>query len=162
MGPGRLLCPPARAEKALPWGEAWVWKGEGTQRSGCSFSSLAPCDIQPSPTQQHPLCARLCPQSRNNSLPLASTLHHLRFLPSLPGCCFSVSCSGFSSAACSLDVSDGQGLVLDPLLELPLLSGHSIRSTLGSASSRDTSQISILALLYFLTHYPIAHLMPCR
>lgn len=58
---------------------------------------------------------------------------HHRFLPSLPGCCFSVSCSGFSSAACSLDVGDGQGLVLDPLLKLPLLSGHSIRSTLGSA-----------------------------
>lgn len=76
VGPGRLLCPPARAEKALSWGEAWVWKEEGTQRSGCSFTSLAPCDIQPSPTQQHPLCARLCPQSRNNSLPLASTLHH--------------------------------------------------------------------------------------
>ena len=52
-------------------------------------------------------------QSENNSLPLASTFHHVSpcfFPPSLPDCCFSDSFSGFSFAICSLDAGNGQGL----------------------------------------------------
>ena len=70
LGPGRLLCRPT--EKSPRGDKAWVWKGGGMRCSGCSFTSLAARDIQPSRIQQHPLSARHrvgpCPKSETDSI----------------------------------------------------------------------------------------------